>query len=79
MNWTTILANAGIPESPGRSEALAAMKVQRAYHVLVRDRKTGRTSLEEVKAKSYHEALKTARQVYSKQTILRLHEACTNP
>lgn len=27
MNWTEILANAGIPESPGRDEAIAAAKL----------------------------------------------------
>ena len=30
MNWTTILANAGIPDSPGRPEAIAAAKAATA-------------------------------------------------
>lgn len=30
MNWTTILANAGIPDSPGRLEAIAATKAATA-------------------------------------------------
>jgi hypothetical protein len=30
MNWTTILRDSGIPDSPGRPEAIAAAKVATA-------------------------------------------------
>jgi hypothetical protein len=30
MNWTEILANAGIPEPPGRDEAIAAARLATA-------------------------------------------------
>ena len=47
MNWTTILANAGIPEPPGRSETVAQAiarhqaQVQAAAAAITTKRKRG--------------------------------------
>jgi hypothetical protein len=70
MNWTCILREAGVPEPPGRAEALATP--ERVYVATMRRKKTGATVSERLTASSYHVALAQVRQRFKDCTLITL-------
>jgi len=72
MNWTCILREAGVPEPPGRAEALALPK--RRWRATLRRKKSGVVVSEELTAPSYHVALMEVRKGFKDCTLITLLE-----
>jgi hypothetical protein len=72
MNWTKILADAGVPEPPGRAEALIVP--ERHWRATLRRKKSGVVVSEELVVASYHEALVACRQRFKDCTLISLFE-----
>ena len=73
MNWTKILADAGIPEPPGRAEAL--LKTVRWWRATLRKKKKGGGLVtERLTAGTYHEALLECRQQFKDCSLIHLIE-----
>jgi hypothetical protein len=70
MNWTRILRDGGVPEPPGREEAL--MPVQQMFRATLRRKKGGATVSETIEAPSYHVALAQVRQRFKDCTFVSL-------
>lgn len=64
------MREAGVPEPPGRVEALAPPG--RVYVATMRHKKTGATVAERVSASSYHVALAQVRQRFKDCTLITL-------
>jgi len=56
------MADAGIPESPGRDEAIKSMSEPRPYKATFRDKRTGLVRTERIMALSFKDALTQVRQ-----------------
>jgi hypothetical protein len=72
MDWTKILADAGIPEPPGRAEAL--VRPVRWWRATLRKKKGGAVRSEKVEAATYHEALAECRQRFKDCSLICLTE-----
>lgn len=57
MDWRKIMSEAGIPESPGRDEAIQKMKEPRPYRVTFREKKFGLQRTERIMALSFKDVL----------------------
>jgi len=62
MDWRRIMADAGIPESPGRDEAISSMSEPRPYKATFRDKRTALVRTERIMALSFKDALTQVRQ-----------------
>jgi hypothetical protein len=51
------MADAGIPESPGRDEAIKSMSEKRPYKASYRNKKTGLVTTERIMALNFKDAL----------------------
>lgn len=72
LDWTEILRKAGVPEPPGRAEAL--IKPQRWWLATMRRKRTTATITETLEAPSYHVALAECRQRFKDCSLIRLVE-----
>jgi hypothetical protein len=72
MNWTRILSEAGVPEPPGRAEALVAPT--RQWLATLRRKKNGVIVDEQLTAPSYHVALMEVRKAFKDCTVVMLRE-----
>ena len=73
MNWTKILADAGVPEPPGRAEAL--VRPVRGWRATLRRKKKGGALVtERLTAATYHEALLDCRQRFKDCSLIHLIE-----
>lgn len=72
MDWTCILREAGVPEPPGRAEALVPSK--RRWTATLRRKKSGVVMSEELTAPSYHVALMEVRKTFKDCTLITLLE-----
>ena len=72
MDWTEILRAGGIPEPPGRAEALE--RPVRHWRATLRRKKGGAVIEEGLVAASYHEALAEFRQRFKDCSFIRLTE-----
>ena len=57
MDWRKIMSDSGIPESPGRDEAIQKMSEPRPYRVTFREKKSGLQRTERIMALSFKDAL----------------------
>jgi hypothetical protein len=62
MDWQRIMADAGVPDSPGRDEAIRSMDEKRPYKASYRDKKTGLVTTERIMAVNFKDALTQVRQ-----------------
>jgi hypothetical protein len=58
MDWRKIMSDAGIPESPGRDEAIQRMSEPRPYRATFREKKSGLMRTERVMALNFKDALR---------------------
>lgn len=58
MDWRKIMADAGIPDSPGREELVEQINQPKPYRVTYKSKQTGLTETNRVMAKNLQEALK---------------------
>lgn len=72
MDWTCILREAGVPEPPGREEALKPLA--RKWTATLRRKKSGVVVSEELTAPSYHAALMEVRKAFRDCTLITLLE-----
>ena len=56
------MSEAGVPDSPGRVEAIKSMGEKRPYKVSYRDKKTGLVTTERIMAVNFKDALTQVRQ-----------------
>ena len=61
MDWRKIMSDAGIPESPGRDEAIQKMSEPRPYRVTFREKKSGLQRTERIMALNFKDALQQVR------------------
>ena len=61
MDWRKIMSDAGIPESPGRDEAIQSMSEPRPYRVTFREKKSGLQRTERIMALNFKDALQQVR------------------
>lgn len=61
MDWRKIMSDAGIPESPGRDEAIQKMKEPRPYRVRFWEKKSGLMHTERIMALNFKDALQQAK------------------
>ena len=74
MDWTKILQDAGVPESPGRLDALRRMNQTRRFKATVRSASTKLLRNIEVDARDYSDALIQVRGMLRGHTLVRLAE-----
>jgi hypothetical protein len=74
MNWTRILRAAGIPDSPGRLEAIEAMNTDRIWEICLRCKKTGLLTTIDEPARTLYEAVNNMKVSHPKHTIVRCME-----
>lgn len=63
MDWTRIMRDGNIPESPGREEASRMIR----YRAVFRDKKTSQETVEVIEAMSLHGAM---RKIKSRSKVL---------
>lgn len=56
MDWRKIMSNAGIPESPGRDEAIQSMSEPRPYRATFREKRSGLIRTERIMALNFKDA-----------------------
>lgn len=61
MDWRKIMSDAGIPESPGRDEAIQKMKEPKPYRVRFWEKKSGLMHTERIMALNFKDALQQAK------------------
>ena len=61
MDWRKIMSDAGIPEPPGRDEAIQKMKEPRPYRVKFWEKKSGLMRTERIMALNFKDALQQAK------------------
>jgi hypothetical protein len=74
MDWTEILASGGVPEPPGRAEALRRLKEERSFVATVRSRSTLLVKTLKFEARDYADALIKVRGMLAGHTLVRLAE-----
>lgn len=74
MDWTRILAEGGVPESPGRAEVLRRLKEERSFVATVRSRSTQLVKMIKLEARDYSHALIKVRGMLAGHTLVRLSE-----
>jgi hypothetical protein len=72
LDWTEILRRGGVPEPPGREEAL--QPVVRQWRARLRKRKGSQEIEEKIEARAYHVALAECRQRFKDYSIILLRE-----
>ena len=72
MNWTQIMFEAGIPDSPGRDEAIERTYACRPFRVYYRNKRSDVLYSEIISARNYAHALRTWRETSSKKTLLKI-------
>jgi len=63
MDWRKIMADAGIPDSPGRDELVQKINEPKRYRITYRSKSTGLTETKQIMAKNFLEAFKEADRV----------------
>lgn len=63
MDWRKIMADAGIPDSPGRDELVQKINEPKRYRITYRSKSTGLTETRQIMAKNFLEAFKEADRV----------------
>lgn len=61
MDWRKIMSNAGVPDSPGRDEAIQRMSEPRPYRATFREKKSGLIRTERIMALNFKDALQQLR------------------
>lgn len=74
MDWTEILANGGVPEPPGRADALRRLREERKFVATVRSRSTQLIKTVRLEARDYSDALNKVRGMLTGHTLVRLAE-----
>lgn len=74
MDWTDILERGGVPEPPGRAEALRRLKEERHFVATVRSRSTQLVKTVKLQARDYSDALVKVRGMLAGHTLVRLAE-----
>ena len=57
MDWRKIMSDAGIPDSPGRDDAIKRMKELKPYRATFREKKSGLMRTERIMALNFKDAL----------------------
>ena len=63
MDWRKIMADAGIPDPPGRDELVQKINEPKRYRITYRSKSTGLTETRQIMAKNFLEAFKEADRV----------------
>jgi histidyl-tRNA synthetase len=63
MDWSKIMADAGIPDPPGRDELVQKINEPKRYRITYRSKSTGLTETRQIMAKNFLEAFKEADRV----------------
>lgn len=63
MDWRKIMADAGIPDSPGRDELVQKINEPKSYRITYRSKNTGLIETKQIMAKNFLEAFKEADRV----------------
>jgi len=63
MDWSKIMADAGIPDPPGRDELVQKINEPKRYRITYRSKSTGLTETKQIMAKNFLEAFKEADRV----------------
>ena len=74
MDWTEILERGGVPEPPGRADALRRMREERRFVATVRSRSTQLVKTLRIEARDYSDALVKVRGMLAGHTLVRLAE-----
>lgn len=74
MDWTEILASGGVPEPPGRADALRRLREERQFVATVRSRSTQLIKTLKLEARDYSDALIKVRGMLAGHTLVRLME-----
>jgi hypothetical protein len=74
MDWTGILASGGVPEPPGRADALRRLRDERRFVATVRSRSTQLVKTLKLEARDYSHALLKVRGMLAGHTLVRLAE-----
>ena len=61
MDWRKIMSDAGIPDSPGRDDAIKRMKELKPYRATFRDKRSGLVRTERIMALNFKDALQQLR------------------
>jgi len=61
MDWRKIMADAGIPDPPGRDDAIKRMKELKPYRATFRDKRSGLVRTERIMAVNFKDALHQVR------------------
>lgn len=61
MDWRKIMSDAGIPDSPGRDDAIKRMKELKPYRATFRDNRSWLVRTERIMAVNFKDALNQAR------------------
>jgi len=61
MDWRKIMADAGIPDPPGRDDAIKKMKELKPYRATLRDNRSWLVRTERIMAVNFKDALHQAR------------------
>ena len=63
MDWRKIMADAGIPDPPGRDELVQKINEPKRYRITYRSKSTGLNETKQIMAKNFLEAFKEADRV----------------
>ncbi len=74
MDWTRILAEGGVPESPGRADVLRRLREERSFVATIRSRSTQLIKTVKLEARDYAHALIKVRGMLAGHTLVRLSE-----
>jgi hypothetical protein len=74
MDWTRILAEGGVPESPGRADVLRRLREERSFVATIRSRSTQLVKTIKLEARDYAHALIKVRGMLAGHTLVRLAE-----
>ena len=74
MDWTEILDRGGVPEPPGRDEALRRLREERRFVATVRSRSTRLVKTLRIEARDYSDAFVKVRSMLTGHTLVRLAE-----
>lgn len=72
MNWTKILADAGIPDVPGRDKVLRSLKLPYLFEVILRDQKTDKLKDQFIEAFTLSEVTEQLAKTHKKHTIVKI-------
>ena len=74
MDWVEILERGGVPEPPGRADALRRLRDKRPFVATVRSRSTQLVKTLRLEARDYSDALVNVRGMLAGHTLVRLAE-----